>query len=634
MSVPGSNQAPDPTRLRRSRPFPAAAAAFPLLLLFFATFFLFGQIGFWSDDYYYNLRDPVTGEFPASLLMSRHMFLRPLFYRTVPPLITLAWDHSWLLHLLQVLLHGLFALLLFSFLRTLGAAKGPAVAAVLLFMVYPVHFEAVLWISAIPTLLASGAMIGLLFLTIWFARSAGPLRKLGGWWSVPVMMGWTYLVCCLNEQPTAAIAIMPLLYFCALCGTRGRADLHPGSPLFAGAATGPTRWAAVIHHLPRAITPAVLCAGVVAIYTRKVVSTAPEFSRGSARSFVPLDQMWDRAIVFWESVWNRLVMNEFARGAFSLGWRELHRSPLLAVTWGMALLAAFAAFAWWWCRPSRDRPESPPNRPGIATCAMPLLALTGLALFFSGFIPIMVFINHEPDSRMWYWPCVGLAMVIAVMFSLAPSATRADQAGKPVIKPPGTPRHFARAGSLIALAPMLAIFSIMFIGAQAGFKTRWDRDQFEASELRRLIPDPDPLSFFLPMQFERTAVQTGSSVFDRHFRSVWEFEWTGRRYLPHIYQRPVVHCGYFQSWTTTWPVIGAAEEGISYGHRLGPRFPQHLGGSRIPWDRALPFTVTADGSVRLATHIIIEATDDHAETVFAIPQAQHLPEFTIRLPRG
>ena len=66
------------------------------------TFFLGGRIGFWSDDYWHNLRNPTTGALPAltfhGLTMDRGFFLRPLFYLVVPAVTTLSWKAQWPAH--------------------------------------------------------------------------------------------------------------------------------------------------------------------------------------------------------------------------------------------------------------------------------------------------------------------------------------------------------------------------------------------------------------------------------------------------------------------------------------------------------------------------------------------------------
>src|SRR6185295_17844423 len=97
------------TKLRTLRPAATLAALFPAVLLFFAAYFLLGRIGFWTDDYWLNQRDPATGALPplSGLTIDRGFFFRPLFYRIVPPLATLLWNVPPLAHLLSVLAHGL-----------------------------------------------------------------------------------------------------------------------------------------------------------------------------------------------------------------------------------------------------------------------------------------------------------------------------------------------------------------------------------------------------------------------------------------------------------------------------------------------------------------------------------------------
>jgi hypothetical protein len=582
---------------------------FPLAILLFATYFLFGRIGFWSDDYWHNLRNPVTGHLGESLIISREFFLRPLFYRIVPALTTLLWNHDWAAHLLQILAHAAVSLLLYTLLRTLAAPARAAAAGALLFMVFPPHFEAVLWFSALPTSLATAMMLAMMFITVGMARRSGALGPLGGWCAVPLMMAMAFAICCLNEQPAAGIFALPLVY--ALAWITRERDTLTGR--FEPSASGALR----------ALLPAFLCGVMVIVYTWLVVATAIPGSRGHSGNFVSLQQLWPRTVYFADVLWRRLVMKNFAAGALRLGTGELRAAPLAVMAWSALLIATFIPFARWWVGGPRTTPPPPsPREPRDDDSRQPqssssilqplLLAFTGLVIFATGFLPIMIFAVYDPDSRTRYWPAVGLAMVIAAAGALW---------GRPGLRP----------AALVALGAILLYSSIILVGVQAAFRTRWMRDQAEAAQLRALLPEPDPYSFFIPLRIEGWAVQTGSPVLDAHFRGAWEFPWSAPRHIAFTYQRTDVRCGYFRHWSPRQPVRGADELGIHYTDRLGPRYPAIEGsGSRIPWDLAIPFIITRDGDVRIVTRIIIEG-DPGADV--RVPQAQHLPELEATLPR-
>src|SRR5262245_57552131 len=78
-----------------------ARLAFPVALFLFAGLFFGGRLGWWSDDYWHNLRDPVTGRV-GPVFMDRGFFLRPLFYRIVPAVTTLLWHDDRVAHAIQL----------------------------------------------------------------------------------------------------------------------------------------------------------------------------------------------------------------------------------------------------------------------------------------------------------------------------------------------------------------------------------------------------------------------------------------------------------------------------------------------------------------------------------------------------
>src|SRR5262245_16805372 len=213
-----------------SDPHPTARAAapwtsvlFPIALLLFGAFFFGGRIGWWSDDYWHNQRNPVTGAIDA-LAIHRGFFLRPLFYLIVPAVTTLSWNTQWPAHLLQVVAHGAVVVVLWRLLLALGASRPAAGAAALLFMLYPANFETLFWVSALPPPLASLVMLGMYVLTI--ARARGR----AGLWAVPLLMVMAFVVCSLNEQPAAGIAAMPLIYWAARRPRAGTPTNAPAEP--------------------------------------------------------------------------------------------------------------------------------------------------------------------------------------------------------------------------------------------------------------------------------------------------------------------------------------------------------------------------------------------------------------------
>ena len=200
------------TILRRLGP------AFPVMLWLVAFFFLRGDTGWWADDYYNNQRLP-DGSMPPlnlswkwplwSLGVKREFFIRPLMYQAAPAVTTLTWHHPWMAHLLQAVCHAGVVGLMWRLMRAMGVSRAAATLAGMVFLVYPGHYEAVMWAAALPTLLSVAMMLGVMFLMIGFARG-----RRRGWWRLLLMVPMTFAACCLNEQPAAGVAVLPVLCWC------------------------------------------------------------------------------------------------------------------------------------------------------------------------------------------------------------------------------------------------------------------------------------------------------------------------------------------------------------------------------------------------------------------------------------
>lgn len=562
---------------------------FPVVLFAFATLYFGGRAGWWTDDYWLNQRHPVTGAIEA-LTIDRGFFLRPLFYIVAPAVITLFWESQWPAHLIQILLHGAVVLAAFRLMVFLGATRRAAGAAAMLFMVYPASFETLFWVAALPTTLACLLMMGVLLLMVRFAWGQV------GWWAAAVMAATVGAMCCLNEQPAAGIAAMPLVYWAALASPRGR-DAPPRIGK---------------DHLARAMIPTVCCGVAALVYATLVLTDRNKPANARSTTLVTLDQLDTRTVSFLDVLWRRLVLKNFGAGAFRTGWEAVTAAGWMSALWGAALLVTAVLWARWWIA----SPEAPPRTP-----VRRMLAL-GAVFFITGWLPILVFAAYEPDSRTRYWPCIGAAIMVA---GAGTALARRAAAWKPAV----------RAIWAAALIAVLIPSAVMLIGTQVAFRNRHAKDLGTGEQLRRLVPDPIPLTFFQPMTVQETAVRTGSPVFDLHFRSAWEFPWTSPKFIMSVYRRTDVRCGYYRHWTPGRPVIGADETGVHYADRLGPAFPPIEGsGSRVSWERLVPFIIDRDGVVRLVTRVNYPGPDGTPRQV-RIPQVPPgTPDLEWTLPRG
>lgn len=563
---------------------------FPLVLFGFATLFFGGRIGWWTDDYWHNQRDPVSGRVEAWAI-HRGFFLRPLFYRIVPAVTTWSWRSQWPAHVLEVASFGAMVAAVWVLLMKLGAGRRAAAAATLLFMVYPGQFETIFWVAALPTSMACVLMLIAMMLTVGMARGRV------GWWGAPLMAGLVFALCCLNEQPAAGVAGLPLVYWAA-AGRGGRA-----------------RWRDAL----RALVPAGLCIGAGAAYAWLVLSDPNKVvgSRGSVQSMVRPGEAWAHLLWFVDVLWRRLVLKNFALGAMATGWAQVRASGLVGAAWGVALAGSALLWLRTWARGPEEETRGSPGR----------MVWVGLVVFVTGWLPIYIFAAYDPDSRTRTWPCIGAAIALAgVLTAIGSRLRRADAWTK----------HDVRVAGGVALVALLIPSALMLVGTQAAFKRRYARDQAEGEELKRLIPNPPPLTFFLPLRVDETPVRTGSPVFDSHCRSVWEAAWTTPKFIEALYRRKDVHCGYCRKWTPGVPVRGADETGVNFTDRLGPRFEEIPGsGSRIPWERAVPFIVDAGGRVRIVTRVILPSLHAGGRVEVRVPQAPAgAPDLAVALPRG
>jgi hypothetical protein len=83
------------------------------------------------------------------------------------------------------------------------------------------------------------------------------------------------------------------------------------------------------------------------------------------------------------------------------------------------------------------------------------------------------------------------------------------------------------------------------------------------------------------------------------------------------------------------PIAGGDAEGLHYEdvNMVAPRFPVLADGTHlVPWERAVPFVVGADGSLRVVTRVVLERAGEPDLSV-DVPQARGLPPLEVRLKR-
>lgn len=242
----------DGARLRAVAPWALALLVTPLLVLAPA---LRGDF-LWDDDQYLS-RNP-TLEAPDAL---RRVWLEPRASPQYYPLVftgflleRAVWGLEPLgYHLVNALLHGASAVLLWQLLRRLvpAAPEGPfagAWAAGLLFAVHPVTVESVAWITERKNTLSTCCYLAAALCYLRFSGVDAPPggRRPWGWWAAALLL----FVCALLSKTVTAT--LPAALLVVLTWRRGRfprEELLPLLPLFLlGLGAGLfTAWLEVTH---------------------------------------------------------------------------------------------------------------------------------------------------------------------------------------------------------------------------------------------------------------------------------------------------------------------------------------------------------------------------------------------------
>ena len=504
-----------------------------------------------------------------------------------------------MLHLTGALVHGLVGAALFLLLRRARCGLAGTTVATALFLVFSAHWQVPFWPAAIPTGLAAAAFLVLCLLH---------LRFIGRPWNWPTLGALAltaFAIPCLNEQPAAAIPALLLLTPLARNGA------PPGARGRAAAATA-------------------IALAAVALYLTLYWVTAPPDHRGSFASFTTgaeLPDKWARTIGQIRQVF--FLGHGFAAGAWIQGVSELGRTPILAATLLVALIAAGSLCL----RRGESGASMPPDdrRPVRAPAQ---LTAFGLAVWALNWFPVLALRVQGVEPRLCYAPALGLAAAIAGVLQLLPS-------------PAGLlARGTLRILGASAAAGLILGGTVMMIGIQGALRARWLRDEDEARQLRALVPDPPPRAILIPMMSRSRGTTTGRDHFDDCFYGPLERPWSAPFYVRRIFAQPDFDAAWRdRSWGRP-PVIGAERRGIRYDDQslrapsqLAGDYERDAGGAKLlPWDRAIPFLIDHDGRVKLVATITVEGEPGNFID-FPVPQvrAQNPPTpatITVRFGRG
>jgi hypothetical protein len=271
----------------------------------------------------------------------------------------------------------------------------------------------------------------------------------------------------------------------------------------------------------------------------------------------------------------------------SLGALLFERLPdtLHGVSWRFFRLYGFSGFASAWELGLQRLLESPPAvfavpLLGIGATTLLLLALrqerrcafhlrrtvillaVGGVWFLSAFVPALVLQNQIVESRMLYYPWVGLAFALSAGVALLTAKLH-------------------RYGSYV-LAILLGCFFALQIPIMAGFgqvyKLRYEHDQRQLAALANAVPHlPQGPVFVLPWQQDEDFVTTSApehEILERFLLGVFQTDWSAASSLHMLYHNPEIYPVTSSRWRKL-DFEGIREDGVSWISRAsegkGPR---------------------------------------------------------------
>jgi hypothetical protein len=559
-----------------------------------AALFLGGDYGFWNDDYFIASVDPVTGErtrwimdqvTPFEPRSSPVLTWRPFYNVLLATVSGASWNAPWIAHGINALLHGANALVLAMLLRALGRSWSLVFVGAAFYLTWPIAFETVFWMCAIPTAFSILALLLTLFAFVKWASQAGthglfgPVRA----WAVAAVV-FAACIPCFNEQAAGAIVALPVLYLSV-------------RPIHERFATSTKR-----------LVPMLLSIGAAyGAYILMVLSNT-HGGIGAAGAPTPVGKVLGELLRIGTDYAHLLGLRFVGTGAVRTGIDAMQlypvRSALLVI--GTVGAGAFAAFYWIRSSPTRNSPAATVLEPATDGWFVRRVCLVaGVILVAVGsLLPLAMAMGTAVRPRMASVSIIALVILITAGAEWIGEAVRSSWA-----------RGVLRWIGLTGCAVSVGFGLVSMIGIQRAYQRRAELDAHVAEQLRTTMPNPPAGTVFLPLDVVDFPTRSGTPWFDTYFVSPFYWSWGYTGYVQHTYSRRDVFSGFFghepARRNDLW--LCADERGVLFSGPMPAEFvksenPVVKAPSKsvwLPWDRVVPFVVSETGKVSLVTNLTI-----------------------------
>lgn len=530
----------------------AALWAFPLALWLVATGWYGFDLGKYSDDWANCMRSPESGalNWHANPFDRWPFFWRPLHVIAMCELATVFWNHDWAIHLVSALAHLGTCALLYRVLRECAGSKKSAIAGAMLFMVFPLHAEAVLWSAGVGLVCGGLWLLGTVWAALRIARQPGKLGRgrsvaIGG--TLAVM---SFMTACWYEQAAAVLGALPLL-LAARMPTAGDAN---------------SRW--------RRIALIVGSCGIgCAAYVALLIGTAAAGRRGSAESLVGADGMSRRVGIFLDQIHNWIAG---PRGADVILGSVMRGTREVATPSGMVFMACVLACGAAWVFAARARAGASSGDSaavashGFGVKMVLLFGLFGAAL---SLLPIMIVRGNFVFSRYFYFFDLALTFSLVVVLNAIHARVERRRRGAQL-----------RVIGQAIIAGIAVCFAFGMVGWQAAFRERFRIDLDVARQLREVVPSPPQGAVIVPMECRDRTSHVGRARFDFALPSPLSRPWSSSAFAARAFGRSDIMATHWNAGAR--PEVKFASDGLVYARglldcRAIPRGVTHIERSQV-----------------------------------------------------